>query len=168
MLEGEEKQNQQKSMQALFFEINRKYVGKCFCKMRELEIHPSQIPILAILGKNRNNEYSQKEIAQILGVKPPTVTVSIQRLEKMGMVCRKQDEHDRRITRIHLTDKGNEVIQKGLATMHETEKYLFSNFSETELCLMRRFFNQLLENIDAMPGTVEKGCPLPGEHTVVK
>ena len=51
--------------------------------MKELEIHPSQIPILAILGKNE--EYSQKEIAQILGVKPPTVTVSIQRLEKMGM-----------------------------------------------------------------------------------
>ena len=90
MLEGEEKQERQKSMQALFLEINRRYMGKCFSKMKELEIHPSQIPILAILGKNE--EYSQKEIAQILGVKPPTVTVSIQRLEKMGMVCRKQDE----------------------------------------------------------------------------
>ena len=156
MLEGEEKQDRQKSMQALFLEINRRYMGKCFSKMKELEIHPSQIPILAILGKNE--EYSQKEIAQILGVKPPTVTVSIQRLEKMGMVCRKQDEHD----------KGNEVIQKGLATMHETEKYLFRNFSETELCLMRRFFNQLLENINTMPGIVEEGCPLSEKHVVVK
>ena len=159
MLEGEEKQDRQKSMQALFLEINRRYMGKCFSKMKELEIHP-------ILGKNE--EYSQKEIAQILGVKPPTVTVSIQRLEKMGMVCRKQDEHDKRITRIRLTDKGNEVIQKGLATMHETEKYLFRNFSETELCLMRRFFNQLLENINTMPGIVEEGCPLSEKHVVVK
>ena len=159
MLEGEEKQDRQKSMQALFLEINRRYMGKCFSKMKELEIHPSQIPILAILGKNE--EYSQKEIAQILGVKPPTVTVSIQRLEKMGMVCRKQDEHDKRITRIRLTDKGNEV-------MHETEKYLFRNFSETELCLMRRFFNQLLENINTMPGIVEEGCPLSEKHVVVK
>ena len=108
MLEGEEKQDRQKSMQALFLEINRRYMGKCFSKMKELEIHPSQIPILAILGKNE--EYSQKEIAQILGVKPPTVTVSIQRLEKMGMVCRKQDEHDKRITRIRLTDKGLSLI----------------------------------------------------------
>ena len=166
MLEGEEKQDRQKSMQALFLEITRRYMGKCFSKMKELEIHPSQIPILAILGKNE--EYSQKEIAQILGVKPPTVTVSIQRLEKMGMVCRKQDEHDKRITRIRLTDKGNEVIQKGLATMHETEKYLFRNFSETELCLMRRFFNQLLENINTMPGIVEEGCPLSEKHVVVK
>ena len=150
MLEGEEKQDRQKSMQALFLEINRRYMGKCFSKM------------------GKNEEYSQKEIAQILGVKPPTVTVSIQRLEKMGMVCRKQDEHDKRITRIRLTDKGNEVIQKGLATMHETEKYLFRNFSETELCLMRRFFNQLLENINTMPGIVEEGCPLSEKHVVVK
>lgn len=163
MLEGEEKQDRQKSMQALFLEINRRYMGKCFSKMKELEIHPSQIPILG-----KNEEYSQKEVAQILGVKPPTVTVSIQRLEKMGMVCRKQDEHDKRITRIRLTDKGNEVIQKGLATMHETEKYLFRNFSETELCLMRRFFNQLLENINTMPGIVEEGCPLSEKHVVVK
>ena len=165
MLEGEEKQSQQKSLQALFFEINRKYVGKCFGKMKELEIHPSQIPILALLGKNK--EYSQKEIAQVLGVKPPTVTVSIQRLEKMGMVCRKQDEHDRRITRIQLTDKGRDVIQKGLTTMHETEKYLFNNFTDTELCLMRRFFNQLLENIDAIPGAVDK-CHISGCQTAEK
>ena len=54
MLEGEEKQDRQKSMQALFLEINRRYMGKCFSKMKELEIHPSQIPILAILGKMKN------------------------------------------------------------------------------------------------------------------
>ena len=52
MLEGEEKQDRQKSMQALFLEINRRYMGKCFSKMKELEIHPSQIPILAIIVKN--------------------------------------------------------------------------------------------------------------------
>ena len=59
-------------------------------------------------------------------------------------------------------------FQKGLATMHKTEKYLFRNFSETELCLMRRFFNQLLENINTMPGIVEEGCPLSEKHVVVK
>ena len=52
--------------------------------------------------------------------------------------------------------------------MHETEKYLFRNFSETELCLMRRFFNQLLENINTMPGIVEEGCSLSEKHVVVK
>ena len=43
MLEGEEKQDRQKSMQALFLEINRRYMGKCFSKMKELEISGQEI-----------------------------------------------------------------------------------------------------------------------------
>ena len=31
------------------------------------------------------------------------------------------------------------------------EKVMFSNFSETELCLLRRFFGQILDNISELP-----------------
>ncbi len=45
------------------------------------------MPILAVLWKE--DGCSQKELASQLGVKPPTVTVSIQRLEKIGIIVRK-------------------------------------------------------------------------------
>lgn len=77
-----------KSLQMLFMEISRHYAGRCFQQIEELEIHPSQMPFIMILS--RRDGCSQKEIAECLEIKPPTVNVSIQRLEKSGMVCRKK------------------------------------------------------------------------------
>ena len=69
-------------------EISRMYMEKCFGKLKSLGIHPRQMPILAVLWKE--DGCSQKELASQLGVKPPTVTVSIQRLEKIGIIVRKK------------------------------------------------------------------------------
>lgn len=161
---SDEKTMSEKGMQELLAEISRRYAGKCFYKSKELGLYPGQIPILAILSKK--DGYSQREIVKLLGVKPPTVTVSIQRLEKSGILCRKQDENDQRVTRIYLTEKGRGTIQKGMRFMEEMEQAVFGSFSDTELCLMRRFFMQILENIEAIPsphqekenGTAEAPC----------
>lgn len=136
----------ERSMQELFMQISHRYAGKCFYVCKELGLYPGQVPILAILRKK--DGYSQKELANRLGVKPPTVTVSIQRLEKTGLLCRKQDENDQRITRIYLTGKGRETIREGMRLMEQLEQSVFGGFSETELCLMRRFFMQILANIE--------------------
>ena len=158
---SEEEMGVDKGMQGLILDISHLYLVKCFYQLKGLGIHPRQIPILAILhGKDG---CSQKEIAQQLGVKPPTVTVSIQRLEKTGLVCRKQDEKDQRVTRIYLTEKGREAIREGMAVMKRTEEEVFHNFSETEMCLLRRFLEQMLENIESMPGPSEDGCKLMPE-----
>ena len=136
----------EKSMQELLVQISHRYAAKCFSMIKELGLYPGQIPILAILRKK--DGYSQKEIVKLLGVKPPTVTVSIQRLEKSGLLYRTQDENDQRIIRIYLTEKGRDTIQKGMSYMEQLEQSVFGNFSETELCLMRRFFMQILANIE--------------------
>lgn len=150
----DERARDDSSMQGLFMEIHRQYAGKCFHQLKELGIYPGQIPILGILYKH--DGCSQREIAEQLGVKAPTVTVSIQRLEKSGLVCRKQDEKDQRVTRIYLTEYGKETILKGMAHMKENEKLLFGNFSDTELCLLRRFFQQILRNIDTIAETEQE------------
>ena len=102
----------EKSIQRLIMEISRMYVEKCFGKLKGLGIHPRQMPILAVLWKE--DGCSQKELASQLGVKPPTVTVSIQRLEKIGIIVRKQDEKDQRISRIYLTEEGKAIINEGM------------------------------------------------------
>ena len=38
----------------------------------------------------------------------------------------------------------------------ENEKILLEGFSETELCLLRRFLEQIIENIDKIPGNTRK------------
>ena len=138
-----------KSIQRMIMEISRLYMMKCFGRLQKLGIHPRQMPILAVLW--RKDGCSQKELAEKLDVKPPTVTVSIQRLEKIGIIVRKQDEKDQRISRIYLTEEGKAIINEGMRMAKEGEKQVLTGFSESELCLMKRFCLQIKENIAAMP-----------------
>ena len=152
----------EKSIQSLMMEISRMYMEKCFMKLKKLGIHPRQIPILAVLYKE--DGCSQKELAAKLGVKPPTVTVSIQRLEKSGLLIRMQDEKDQRVSRIFLSEEGKKIIKEGMQMAREGEKQILAGFSESELCLMRRFCMQIKENIAAMPGPDISLAEMPMKH----
>lgn len=153
---------EEKSIQHLMMEISRMYMEKCFVKLKKLGVHPRQIPILAVLY--RKDGCSQKELAQELGVKPPTVTVSIQRLEKNGILIRRQDEKDQRVSRIYLSDEGRAIIKEGIQMAKEGERQILAGFSESELCLMRRFCQQIKENIMAMPGPEVVPDETPMKH----
>ena len=80
--------------------------------------------------------------------------MSIQRLEKADIVYRKRDEKDQRVMRVYLTENGQRLVEEIKQQSRDVEKVMFNNFSEAELCLMRRFFEQILENILQIP--VEK------------
>ena len=147
---GDEKEERkEKSMPALFMEINRQYGMRCMNRFRELGVQPGQMPIIMIVYGN--DGCSQKEIAEHMGVKPPTVNVSIQRLEKAEIVYRKRDEKDQRIMRVYLTETGRKLVDEIREKSRTVEKVMFSNFSDTELCLLRRFFEQILDNMEQIP-----------------
>lgn len=145
-----------KSMQFLLWQISRQYAARCYRQITEQGLQPTQMPFLIML--HRHDGCSQKEMAEWLHIKPPTVNVSIQRLEKTGIVERKRDETDQRIARIYITEKGKTIMKKILEEAKETEKLMFGNFSEAELCLLRRFFEQILKNTEEMQETFPGGC----------
>ena len=142
------------SFLSMFMRIDRRFMGKCFGQMQELGIYPGQIPVLGLLAYK--DGLSQREIAEHLRIKPPTVNVTVQRLEKAGFLFRKADEKDQRISRIYLTEKGHQAKEKGINKVKENEKILLEGFSETELCLLRRFLEQIIENIDKIPDNSRK------------
>ena len=135
------------SFLSMFMRIDRRFMGKCFGQMQELGIYPGQISVLGLLAYK--DGLSQREIAEHLRIKPPTVNVTVQRLEKAGFLYREADEKDQRISRIYLTENGMKKVR-------ENEKILLDGLSETELCLLRRMLEQITENIDKIPGTSGK------------
>ena len=132
------------SFLSMFMRIDRRFMGKCF----------GQIPVLGLLAYK--DGLSQREIAEHLRIKPPTVNVTVQRLEKAGFLYREADEKDQRISRIYLTEKGKQAKENGMKKVRENEKILLDGLSETELCLLRRMLEQITENIDKIPGTSGK------------
>ena len=142
------------SFLSMFMRIDRRFMGKCFGQMQELGIYPGQIPVLGLLAYK--DGLSQREIAEHLRIKPPTVNVTVQRLEKAGFLFRKADEKDQRVSRIYLTEKGKQANERGMKRVEENEKILFDGFSDAEICLLRRFLEQITANIDKIPGSSGK------------
>ena len=136
------------SLQSLFVRLTHLYFRKIFLMMKETEIHPRQFPLICLVGKQEG--ISQKKISEMLKISAPTVAVSVKRLEKAGMVERKNDEKDQRVMRIYLTEKGRRLTETAKMYIEENEKALFRGFSESELCLMKRFFKQMADNLEGV------------------
>lgn len=139
------------SIQSKFMKLTHLYYRNSFSVFKETEIHPKQVPMMIILDKKAG--ISQKEISRELHISAPTVAVSMKRLEKSGFIERRPDENDLRKSCIYLTAQGKEMIEKAKSCVAANEKLLFKGFSESEICLMKRFFDQMIANL----GGEEKG-----------
>ena len=69
--EKEDGKEKQSSFLTLFMKVDRHFMTKCFGQMQELGIYPGQIPVLGLVAKK--DGLSQRELAKILNIKPPTV-----------------------------------------------------------------------------------------------
>lgn len=143
-----------KGIDVLFVHLMHQYTTMGYKKFMNLGVHPGQLPVLKILSQEEGA--SQKELAERIHVKPPTITVTVQRLEKAGMVRREADWLDQRKSRIFLTDKGKEVVDEILEICRESEKALIEGFSEEELDQLRGYFLRMIENLKQIGGTDEE------------
>lgn len=138
-------EKREEPLQALFARITHLYFCKGFKMLQEMDVHPKQVPLLYFLSEHKG--LSQNEISKQMNIKPPTVAVSIKRLEKAGVIERRADEADHRISRVYLTQKGVELNEAVRERIEQSERVMFKDFSEAEICLIRRFFNQIIENL---------------------
>lgn len=129
-----------------------------FKRFRDLGIHPGQLPVLRVVHEHEG--LSLRELADQLHIKPPTVTVTVKRLEKAGLVCKRTDSEDMRIVRIYETEKGS-ILEKEIRSLSmESERIMTDGFSQEELELMCDFFRRMTDNL-ARAGADDTPCGPP-------
>ncbi|MBB4439672.1 DNA-binding MarR family transcriptional regulator [Rhizobium esperanzae] len=84
-------------------------------------------------------------LAQKLGVKAPTMTRTIGRMEAQGFLERKPDAEDARLTKVYLTDLGRGSVQGIELAASACDRLATQEFSEKEI----RNLVRLLKAIDA-------------------
>ena len=124
------------------FHMNVQYIIHL---IEPLKIKPGHAGILLFLRKA--GPLSQREIADHIGVKPPSVTVAIQKLEKLEYVERRPDKKDQRIVNIQITEKGMECTEKLMTIADQADAVLFKDMSVEEKLLLRRLMLQMRENL---------------------
>lgn len=114
-------------------------------RMEAFELKPGQAGILFIL--NCNGGLSQRELAQKLGITPPSMTVALRKMEKLGYITKEPDPLDQRIIRIQIAEKGKECIQNLKGVMDNMENVLYQGMSQEERLLLRRLLLEIRTNL---------------------
>lgn len=90
---------------------------------------------------------SQAELAGTLCVDASTVTKTLGRLERRGLVERRPDPDDARVSRVFLSDAGRALVAPVLDVWRAAEDVLVRNMSEAERLLLARLLRQIASNL---------------------
>jgi DNA-binding MarR family transcriptional regulator len=115
--------------------------------------HPYILFVIRYLMKGEL--VSQKELADAIGISPATVAISIKRMGKAGLICKKPDERDRRRNIIALTEKGKEITDGCSAAFNEINRDVFKGFTKDEQEQLKKFYLRMIKNLES------RGARLP-------
>lgn len=124
------------------------------CKRLRVRAHAS----LERIGLYRGQQFALRalwqqeglthsELAEWVNVRPATVTNMLKRMEKAGLVERRRDTEDERVSRVYLTEAGRDIRGAVEETWRGLEKQAFAGFSPEELDLLGQFLLRIQENL---------------------
>ena len=113
-------------------------------------VHPGQMKLLSIISKN--DGIIQRDLAEILDMRPSSLTEMVSNLEKNSLISRKQDENDRRVMHVYLTEEGKKIIENFKQAKDDLHDSVFNclTLDEKEKMLeIVRKVNSSLESLDS-------------------
>jgi DNA-binding MarR family transcriptional regulator len=127
-----------------------------------LASHGSSLNVWSVLRQlAESGPVSQRELADRLLLKGPSLVPRLDALEEAGLARRASDPNDRRISRVQLTPAGEELFRELAVWSDENEAELISPLSRQEQDEFRRLALRLiahvesLDEIEAPPGGLD-------------
>lgn len=113
--------------------------------LNDLDLHPGQEMFLLSVWEEEG--LTQTELAERLQVQRATVTNSVTRLEKAGLIERRQDADDGRVYRIYLTEKGQQIRKATRSVWDNMETAITTDFTEEESATLRTLLARVANNL---------------------
>lgn len=126
-------------------QVHKAHRARAEAALNKLGLHPGQEMLLLRLWTEEG--IPQSQLAASMGVEPPTATKMLQRMERAGLIKRRPDPEDARISRVYLTERGRALEKPILEVWKQLETQTVANLSATEQALLRRLLMQVLTNL---------------------
>ncbi|CAM1657971.1 MarR-type HTH domain [Bartonella choladocola] len=101
-----------------------------------------------ILSLALNDGQSPGSLAKQLGVKPPTVTKTIARLQEQGFVTKRGSHKDQRQLHVFLTKDGHKVVKLIEAAIAATERDITHGLNENEHVTLLKLLGRIQKNVE--------------------
>lgn len=129
----------------LLAKVCRAHRGNIGALLSGAGLHVGQEMVLLELWKEDGLKGS--ELADRLGVEPPTITRMLRRMESCGFVERRPDPADARSFRVYLTDKARDLEEPVARIWEEVEEKALNGISPEEALVLRRLLTRIRENL---------------------
>jgi DNA-binding MarR family transcriptional regulator len=106
-------------------------------------VTPAQAAILFLLREKDGQ--SMSELSQVLSMDNSTVTGLVDRLQRSGLVTRRANPDDRRISLIRITPQGVEEIKKAKPVITRVNERIKAGLSEREINTFKGILNSFFE-----------------------
>lgn len=123
-------------------------------KTEKFDISPDQTKLLFLVQNHQN--INQNALAKKLNITKATLSVRLQRLEKLGYLTREQDENDKRNYILKITASGEAFIETAIKVMKEKTMIMFEGVSKEQIAVINDVINIMKRNIENCKG--EKEC----------
>lgn len=138
------------SLYFTFLNTSRMHYLRTHILLSEIGVYHGQPPLLFTLEKH--DGLSQREIADVLNIAPSTITVMLKRMKKSGIVYKKQDPKDQRVSRVYLTDQGEKLCEETKQAIGMLAEECFDGFTVEEKenfkKLLAKMGNNLKEKLE--------------------
>jgi MarR family transcriptional regulator, organic hydroperoxide resistance regulator len=122
---------------------HRVFVGEL---LAEHGLHVGQEMVLVELWQD--DGLRGGELAERLGVEPPTVTKMLRRLEACGLVGRRADPEDARSLRVYLTEQGRNLEGPVICCWERAEQTVLAGINARDRGTFRRLLDRVKTNLD--------------------
>jgi len=106
-------------------------------------------PIILFMLRNHESgeDWDQKQFSEALGVSPATVTVSIKRMERAGLLSKIADPQDLRRNHLVITEKGLHLVDDCIQAFQHVDVGTFKGFSEEERRQLEGYYRRMVRNL---------------------
>lgn len=111
-------------------------------------IQRGKMKLLALVSKN--DGIIQRDLADILDMRPSSLTEILASLEKSSLVRREQDEKDRRIMHVYLTEAGKIALDEVANINSNLSDLIFNCLTIEEKETMLNLVNKVNKNLESL------------------
>jgi MarR family transcriptional regulator, transcriptional regulator for hemolysin len=134
-------------------------------RMKPHGITRSQWWVLTGVSRHPDSGITQTELAHVLDMGKVALGGLIDRLEERGFVKRQSDSEDRRVNRVHLTPKGQSVLDKMAHVGMEMNAKVMKGIPLETQHLLADLLATMKKNLiamDVVPGSTERRAGADG------